>query len=221
MKDKCSWPDCLEKPIEKIKLAYTNGNPDVELCRHHYDLHTTSDECWEKIIKTQGFIETAIIFNDSSISIFREALLSYSMGLNATVALLCRASMESAMHAYISSFNPKYDKLPNNGEVIRTYDHNYACDNIRLTDLIKYLSKNNVLINMSDKINFVKDNGDFIAHHSERFWKSWNSLNQSNNINKSLPIKLWVTDDEAKKSLTYTSEIISQLINTYYTNTKP
>ena len=171
MNNRCSWPDCCDKPVKTINLRYTNGNPQIKLCQKHYDRHLIADSCWEKIIKTEGFIETAIIFNDSSISIFREALLSYSMGLNATVALLCRASMESAMHAYISSFNPKYDKLPNNGEVIRTSDHNYAFDNIRLTDLIKYLRKNNVLVNMNDKINFVKDNGDFIAHHSERFWK--------------------------------------------------
>ena len=219
MNNRCSWPDCCDKPVKTINLRYTSGNPQIELCQKHYDRHLIADSCWEKIIKTEGFIETTIIFNDSSISIFREALLSYSMGLNATVVLLCRASMESAMHAYISSFNPKYDKLPNNGKALRTFDHNYACDNIRLTDLIKYLRKNNVLLNMNDKINFVKDNGDFIAHHSERFWKSWQNLN-TNNIDNTTHIKLWVTDDETKKSLTYTSEVISQLITTYYTTTK-
>ena len=133
------------------------------------------------------------------------------MGLNATVALLCRASMESAMHAFISSINPKY----NNG-IIRTFNHIYACDNIRLTDLINSLKKNNVLVNMDDKVNFVKNNGDFVAHHSERFWKCFNK----NNLNN-ISIKLWVSDDEAKNSLIYTSEIISELINKYYNDTKP
>lgn len=123
------------------------------------------------------------------------------------------------MHAYISSFNPKYEKIPNNGEVIRTSVHNYACDNLKLTDLIKDLNKNKVLVNTGLKINFVKNNGDFIAHHSERFWKSWKNLN-SNNTNNTTHIKLWIIDDETNKSLTYTSEIISQLITTYYTTTK-
>ncbi len=219
MTNKCSWPDCLEKPVQTIKLPYTNQNPEVNLCQHHYDLHQTADQCWEKIKNTNGYNETNIIFHDSSISIFREALLSYSMGLNATVALLCRASMESAMHAYISSDNPKYENLPTTGIFIRTFNHNYACDNIRLTDLINYLKKNNVLVNMNNidyKINVVKNTGDFVAHHSERFWKNANK-NNSNNI----PLKLWVSDDEAKKSLIHTSEIISELINKYYNDTKP
>jgi hypothetical protein len=219
MNNKCSWPYCLERAVNKIKLVYTYRQPEVELCQYHYDRHLTADSCWEKIIKTEGYRETIMVFDDSALSIFMEAVLSYSMGSDATVALLCRASMESTMHAYISSVNPKYEKLPNDDSIfMSTLNHNDACDNIRLTGLINYLSKNNVLINMSDKINFVKDNGDFIAHHSERFWKSWNDAIKNNKIMN--PIKLWVTDDEAKKSLTYTSEIISQLINTYYTNTR-
>ena len=216
MNNKCSWPDCVKESVITINLEYIYKNPQVELCQEHYNRHITADSCWEKIIKTKGFTETAIMFNDSSVSIFREALLSYSMGLNATVALLCRAAMESAMHAYISSDNPKYQNLSNNGEVVRTFDHNYACDNIRLTDLINALNKNNVLANMNDKIKYVKDNGDFVAHHSERFWKKSNK-NNSNNILS----KLWVSDDEAKNSLIYTSEIISELINFYYVHTKP
>ena len=172
MNNKCSWPNCCEDSVITINLEYTNEKPQIELCQKHYDRHITADSSWENIIKTEGFIETAIIFEGSSISIFRDALLSYSMGLNATVALLCRASMESAMHAYISSVNPKYEKTPNNPIYIKTFKHNYACDNIKLTELIKALNKNNVLINMNNKINFVKDNGDFIAHHSERFWKN-------------------------------------------------
>ena len=219
MVSKCSWPECSETSVHKVTLKYTYGNPEIELCERHYGLHQTADKCWEKIINTDGFHETNIIFNDSSISIFREALLSYSMGLNATVALLCRASMESAMHAYISSDNPKYQNLSNNGEVVRTFDHNYACDNIRLTDLINALNKNNVLANMNDKIKYVKDNGDFVAHHSERFWKSWKKSNKNNSNN--ILSKLWVSDDEAKNSLIYTSEIISELINFYYVHTKP
>ena len=82
------------------------------------------------------------------------------------------------------------------------------------------LYDNNVLINMNNKINFVKDNGDFIAHHSERFWKSSLNLNLKD-LDHTTLIRLWVSDDEAKKSLIYTSEIISQLINTYYMVTKP
>ena len=219
MVDKCSWPDCIDKSAYTIKLPYTNGNPAVNLCQHHYELHQTADKCYEKIINTDGFNETNIIFNHSSISIFRDALLSYNMGLNATVALLTRASMESAMHAYISSYNPKYNNLSTGQVFISTYQHNYACDNITLTDLIHSLKKSNVLGDMADKINVVKNNGDFVAHHSERFWKAWKNSLQDNSSNN--PIKLWVNDEEAKNSLVYTSEIISELINCYYVTTKP
>ena len=61
MTDKCSWPDCLEKSVQTIKLPYTNENPEVNLCQHHYELHQTADKCWEKIIKTDGFHKTNII----------------------------------------------------------------------------------------------------------------------------------------------------------------
>ena len=216
MVSKCSWPDCPEISVHKVTLKYTYGNPEIELCERHYGLHQTADKCWEKIINTDGFHETNIIFNDSSISIFRDALLSYGMGLNATVALMCRAAMESAMHAYISSDNPKYENLPNNGMFISTFMHNYACDNIKLTELVNSLKKKQVLINMDDKINFVTNNGNFIAHHSERFWKNIKTSNINN-----IPIKLWVSDKEAENSLIYTSEIISELINHYYVTTKP
>lgn len=216
MTDKCSWSYCLKKSVITIKLKYVCENPQVDLCLEHYNRHLTADSCWEKIIKVEGYRETIMVFDDSSLRIFREALLSYNMGLNATVELLCRAAMESAMHAYISSINPQYEKLPNSdGMFMHTVSHDYACDNIRLTDLIKALNKNNVLTNMDDKINSVKDNGDFIAHYSERSSKSWNNVIKDNAINDA--IKLWVSDDEARNSLIYTSEIISELINNYYT----
>jgi hypothetical protein len=96
-----------------------------------------------------------------------------------------------------------------------TFNHNYACDNIKLTDLIKSLKKMNVLVNMDDQVNFVKENGDFVAHYSERFWKSFNQ-----NLDDT-SMRFWVNDEEAKNSLVYTSEIISELIKTYYINTKP
>jgi len=215
MVDKCSWPDCLKQATHTITLKYIYGKPVVKLCDDHYDRHQTADQCWEKIINTKGYQETALIFNKSSISIFRDALLSYNWGLNATVALLCRSSMESAMHSYISSDNPKYQNSSNNCISMNTFNHNYACDNIKLTDLIKSLKKMNVLVNMDNQVNFVKENGDFVAHHSERFWKSFNQ-----NLDDT-SMRLWVNDEEAKNSLVYTSEIISELIKTYYINTKP
>jgi hypothetical protein len=215
MVDKCSWPDCLKEAAHPTTFKYVYQRPEVKLCQYHYDLNQTADQCWEKIINTEGFQETTIIFKDSSISIFKEALLSYNWGLTAAVALLCRASMESAMHAYISSDNPKYLKSANNSIFMNTFNHNYECDNIKLKNLIKSLKEMNVLVNMDNKVNFVKDNGDFVAHHSERFWKS---LNQNSGVTS---IKLWVNDEEAKNSLVYTSEIISELIKTYYINKKP
>ena len=79
------------------------------------------------------------------------------------------------MHRFISGINPKY-----NNDIIRTFDYIYACDNIRLTDLINSLKKINVLLNLDDIVNFVKNNGDFIAHHNERFWKNFNQNNLNN-----------------------------------------
>ena len=220
MTGKCSWPYCTKESVTTINVKYINGFPQIELCQKHYDRHITADSCWEKIIKTEGYKETIMVFDDSSLSIFREALLMYSMGLNASVALLCRAFMESAMHAYISYINPRYQKLPiDNSVFMHSVSHDLNYNNMRLKELIKYLIKNNILVNMVDKINFVKENGDFVAHYSKRFMKSWDNAIKNNKIMN--PIKLWVSDDEAKKSLIYTSGIISELIHIYYITTKP
>ena len=48
MNNRCTWPDCCDKPVKTINLRYTSGNPQIELCQKHYDHHLIADSCWEK-----------------------------------------------------------------------------------------------------------------------------------------------------------------------------
>lgn len=216
MDEKCSWPGCIDKADETVQLKYMYKNPTVDLCKRHYDLNVRADKCWESIINTAGYQETRSVF-DPAYKLFTDALLTYNMGINASAALLCRASMEAAMHAMISTQNPKYDKSKG---FIYTFSHNPKYDRLFLTDLIKNVKKSGYLGKMGDKIDHIKNNGDFIAHYGEKFWHGWEKL--SNEGNSTIePIKLWISDEEATKSLEYTSEIISELVEKFYNQTKP
>lgn len=219
MDEKCSWPGCIDKADETVQLKYMYKNPTVDLCKRHYDLNVRADKCWESIINTAGYQETRSVF-DPAYKLFTDALLTYNMGINASAALLFRASMEAAMHAMVSTQDPKYDKSKG---FIYTYKHIDECDRLKLTNLIKIIKDSGYLKGMEDNIDHIdhiKNNGDFIAHYGERFWKEWGALSITANSTIN-PIKLWISDEEAAKSLEYTSEIISELVGKFYNETKP
>ena len=172
MDDKCSWPGCIVKADQTVQLIYMYGKPIVNFCKRHYDLNVIADKYWEAIINTAGYHETHSVF-DPAYRLFTDALLTYNMGINASTALLCRASMEAAMHAIISTQNPKYDKSKG---FIYTFGHDPEYDSLTLTRLIKIIKDLRYLQETkenSDHIDHIKNNGDFIAHYGERFWKGW------------------------------------------------
>ncbi len=194
----------------------------MNLCGYHKSLLERADSCWEKIIKTEGYDKTLLLFRDTW-DIYLQAVETFSAGYFLPSAVMCRVSLETALHAVLSVREPKYNK-DNDGNLLLTgFSHDPSLDSKSLSNLIKSASDKGYLEGeLEHKAELVKENGDFAAHLGERFWKNVDQLSKSPNGGKDQkPLRLWVSEEESVESLEDTATLLSHLIGKFFEETMP
>lgn len=213
----CSWPYCGEVAIDTVQVKFSSKPFDLSLCSSHLALHRHAESCWNSLISTQGFLQTHLLFG-LSVDLLRDAFLSYEAGNINSSTLMCRSALEASLHSRISVKNPKYNKNPDGSFYLHTFDHDYECDRLVLSDIIDIAKNLNYLSGMEDKVNKVKELGDFVAHNGERVWKE---IMKATDNPRSDSIHMWLTAPEAKNAIDFTVQILQKLISDFYSSTIP
>ncbi len=213
----CSWPYCGEESICTVTVTFLAKPAKFSLCHSHLALHRHAEYCWSSLINTSGFFQTHLLFG-LSIDLLKDALLSYEAGNINSSTLMCRSALEASLHSRISVKNPKYNKNPDGSFYLHTFDHDYECDRLVLSDIIDIAKKLKYLTGLEDKVREVKYLGDFVAHKGERVWKE---ILKASFKRGSDTTHIWLTALEAKDALEFTVKILQKLISDFYGLTIP
>jgi hypothetical protein len=203
--DKCSVAHCAKRAEKTFKPKFLGGVSELELCGEHADRAETAERYWGELVGDSGFVKAHLAL-ETAYSLLGDAALDYQAGLDLSAALLCRASLEAALHATLSIRNPQF----NSEGVLTQLELSGQYSNARLTELIQH-AKNILSTDAKDCARQVKENGDYAAHLSERVQKQWDSMIKGGIM--LVPFRMWVTKDDAEHSMRCVVVVLKELIH--------
>ena len=163
----------------------------------------------EELTKHEGYFEVSLILEDSY-HLFKEALDCYSTCAYMATALLCRSTVESAIYNLAIADSLEWDKskldIPKIDKFNISNSYNYL-DRYRKSLKEVRLKYPNLIKSNDEKLSKIRENGNLFAHYSSIITKS--ILEHVKD-----PIRLTITNEEAKVLLRYTLDFLEDTMKT-------